>query len=239
MRWTAWLVSSYRAPTIASRPVPTLAARSGSAASRERTRRTLASTVASIRASPSVLWSMAGLIWSARYWMWAGRRPPDCSDQRYAQFQDAVGDAAEHGLVEDLSGRADGHQVAQSLVEDQLRGHAGVDAAEYDGEGVLGGGQLPPDGGGFVRVAFAEGPPAAVARGQFREGLLRGAGPRSGAGCARGGGGRAGGCEARAEGRGPGQRGAQESAADGAACGRPWTGEGVRFRAGASVGGGC
>lgn len=51
-------------------------AMSGSAVSRSRVRRACASMVAAMRASPTWPRSMEGSIWSARYWMCAGRRSP-------------------------------------------------------------------------------------------------------------------------------------------------------------------
>ena len=46
-------------------------------------------------------------------------------------------DAADLGGRDDVAGDADDEQVAESLIEDQLRGHARIGAAEDDGEGLL------------------------------------------------------------------------------------------------------
>ena len=141
--------------------------------------------------------------------------------QRDPQFEHAVREAAEHGLVEDLARGAYGHQVAEALVEDQLRRHPGVDAAEHEGEGVLTGRQRLPDGGRLVGMPLAEGAPAPVARRQLPQGLVGSGGPlaRSGGdrsgGEGRGGRGRGTDGEAGAEGRGPGERGAEEGAPGG------------------------
>ena len=58
-------------------------------------------------------------------------------DQREAQDADAELDAAEGHAGQRLAGGADGEQVADALVEHDLRGHAGIDAAEQHGDRVL------------------------------------------------------------------------------------------------------
>ncbi|GAA3906694.1 hypothetical protein GCM10023084_68750 [Streptomyces lacrimifluminis] len=132
-------------------------------------------------------------------------------EQGDPQFEHAVREAAEHGLVEDLPPAAYGHQIAEALIEDHLRRYSGVDAAKDESEGVLTGRQRLSDGGRLVGMLLPEGAPAAVARGQLPQSLLCGGGPlsRSGGG---GYGGRGFGADgqAGAENGGPGERGAQK-----------------------------
>jgi hypothetical protein len=48
-------------------------------------------------------------------------------------------DTADLGGCDNVAGHANDEEVAEALIEDQLRRYAGVGAAEDDGEGLLGG----------------------------------------------------------------------------------------------------
>ena len=56
---------------------------------------------------------------------------------------DGVLDAAEDQVVDQVAGQPVGEQVTQALVEDDLRGHPGVGAAEHHGVRPLAGGEPP------------------------------------------------------------------------------------------------
>ncbi len=58
-------------------------------------------------------------------------------DERHVQHADGVLDGPEHGVVDHVTGGADDEHVAQTLIEDDLGGDAGVSASEQDGRGVL------------------------------------------------------------------------------------------------------
>ena len=62
---------------------------------------------------------------------------PQDHDQRAIEHRDTELERPEHTGVDDMPGRADDEEVAQALVEDDLRRHPGVAAAEEDGERVL------------------------------------------------------------------------------------------------------
>ncbi len=104
---------------------------------------------------------------------------PEHHDQRDRQFHDPERDASEHRVVQDLTGRPYGHQIAEPLVEDQLRRDAGVDAAQDDGERVLAPDQRLPYGPGGVGMPLVERPPADVAGRQRAQRRLGRVGPRA------------------------------------------------------------
>jgi hypothetical protein len=82
-------------------------------------------------------------------------------------------DAADEGWGHDVSGDADDEEVAQALVEHDLRGHPRVRAAEHDGEGGLARHELGP--AGRVRRVLLAPPPrdkAAIALAQAIERLV-------------------------------------------------------------------
>jgi len=53
-------------------------------------------------------------------------------------------DAADLRGGDDIAGDADHEQIAEPLIEDDLRGHARIRAAQHDGDRLLNSGQLTP-----------------------------------------------------------------------------------------------
>lgn len=104
---------------------------------------------------------------------------PQDHDQGDAQFQDPVRDACQDRLVQDLAGRAHGQQITQALVEDQLRRHPGIDAAQDHGEGMLPGDQRLPYRARPVGMPLMERPPAPVPCREFPQRGLRRGRPRA------------------------------------------------------------
>src|SRR5687768_6593656 len=74
---------------------------------------------------------------------------PQSHHQRRAEPGGRELDAADLRRSDDVSGNPDDEQVAQALVEDDLRGHARVGASENDGERLLARRQL-----GAPRLAY-------------------------------------------------------------------------------------
>ena len=66
----------------------------------------------------------------------AARVVAEHDDEREVEHADAELERAEHAGVDDVAGRADDEEVAEALVEDDLRGDARVGAAEEDRERV-------------------------------------------------------------------------------------------------------
>ncbi len=64
-------------------------------------------------------------------------------------------DAADLGRGDDVAGDADDEQIAQPLVEDDLRRYARIGAAEQNRERLLAGGELVPPGRTGRRAVFA------------------------------------------------------------------------------------
>lgn len=92
-------------------------------------------------------------------------------DQLDIEVIDPVFDAGGDVGVGDVAGDADDEEVAEALVEEEFRRHAGVGAAEDDGEGVLGGFEGGAPVAGFVGVLQLTGDEAAVAVFESLEGI--------------------------------------------------------------------
>ena len=74
----------------------------------------------------------------------AAARVPEDHDEARAEALGGELDAADLRRRDDVAGHADHEQIAQTLIEDDLGGHARIGAAEDDGEWLLPGGELHP-----------------------------------------------------------------------------------------------
>jgi hypothetical protein len=79
---------------------------------------------------------------------------PKNNDQFGAQVLDCILDATENGVVNDVPGNSYDEEIAQSLIEEQLRRNSGVGTTEDHSKWVLPGNQLAPPRHGFIGMAL-------------------------------------------------------------------------------------
>src|SRR6476646_3821110 len=96
-------------------------------------------------------------------------------DERDVEHADTELDRAQHAGVDDVAGGADDEQVAQALVEDDLRCDTRVAAAEHQRERLLHGGQAVASRDVLVGVLVAPRDEAGVAALELGPRLRRGA----------------------------------------------------------------
>ena len=99
-------------------------------------------------------------------------------DQRHLEDGDRVFQACDDRLAHDLAGVADDEEIAQTQVEDDLGGEAGVGAAEQRRDRMLRGGEILAPQHVLVRVARLVGDESAVSVQHLLPGRGRGQGVR-------------------------------------------------------------